>query len=72
MAALYKLSMGGIDLVGAYLITLANPDLQLKAIDNLYGFPPAGQNFPKEFDKCLFESGYKNASWDLKFFFKWV
>ena len=88
IAATYKLSMRGGDLVGAYLITLANPDFPVhiktpqgyttpfgtcfQAIGNLYGFPPAGQNFSKEFDKCVRECGYENTPWDLKFFFKWV
>ena len=75
IAATYKLSMRGGDLVGAYLITLANPDFPVhiktpqgyttpfgtcfQAIGNLYGFPPAGQNFSKEFDKCVRECGYE-------------
>jgi hypothetical protein len=37
-----------------------------------YGFPPAGQNFSKEFDKCFRECGYKNSPWDPKFFLKWI
>jgi Reverse transcriptase (RNA-dependent DNA polymerase) len=88
IAAMYKLVMRGGDLVGAYLVTLANPDFPvhiktpqgyniapgmcIQAIGNLYGFPPAGQNFSKEFDKCLKEAGYKNTPWDPKFFFKWM
>lgn len=44
----------------------------IQAIGNLYGFPPAGQNFSKEFDKIIFECGYKNTPWDLKFFYKWI
>jgi hypothetical protein len=44
----------------------------IRAVGNLYGFPPAGQNFSKEFDKCLRECGYENTPWDPKFFFKWV
>ena len=40
-------------------------------IGNLYGFPPAGQNFSIEFDKCVMECGFKNTPWDTKFFFKW-
>jgi hypothetical protein len=44
----------------------------IQAVGNLYGFPPAGQNFSKEFDKYLRECGYKNTSWDPKFFFKWI
>jgi hypothetical protein len=86
IAVMNKLVMRGGDLVGAYLVTLANPDFPLhiktpqgyniapgiciQAIGNLYGSPPAGQNFSKEFDKCLQESGYKNTPWNPKFFFK--
>lgn len=44
----------------------------IQAIGNLYGFPPAGQNFSKEFDKCVNECGYNNTPWDLKFFYKWT
>ena len=88
IAAMYKLVMRGGDLVGAYLVTLANPDFPvhiktplgyniapgmcIQAVGNLYGFPPAGQNFSKEFDKCLREYNYKNTPWDPKFFFKWI
>ena len=88
IAAVYKLRMRGGDLVGAYLITRANKDFPvyivtpqgydipigycIQAIGNLYGFPPAGQNFSIEFDKCLTECGYKNTPWDLKLFFKWT
>ena len=88
IAAMYKLVMRGGDLVGAYLVTQANPDFPvhiqtpqgyqiaegmcIRAVGNLYGFPPAGQNFSKEFDKCLRECGYENTPWDPKFFFKWV
>ena len=88
IAAVYKLVYKGGDLVGAYLITRANKDYPvfiktpqgyevppgycIQAIGNLYGFPPAGQNFSIEFDKCLTECGYKNTPWDLKFFFKWT
>ena len=87
IAAVYKLNMKGGDLEGAYLVTRANPDypvyiktpqgysvpkgMCIQAIGNLYGFPPAGQNFSVEFDKCVFECGYKNTPWDLKFFYKW-
>ena len=88
IAATYKLVMRGGDLVGAYLITRANKDFPvfiitpqgydvppgfcIQAVGNLYGFPPAGQNFSIEFDKCLRECGYKNTPWDLKLFFKWT
>ena len=44
----------------------------IQAVGNLYGFPPAGQNFSKEFDKCRLECGYLNSPWDLKFFYKWI
>ena len=87
IAAQYKLIMRGGDLVGAYLVTLANPDYPvfiktpqgysigpgkcIRAVGNLYGFPPAGQNFSKEFDKCVTKCGYKNTPWDPKLFFKW-
>jgi hypothetical protein len=88
IAAKYKLTMRGGDLEGAYLVTRANkdypvfiktpqgytvPDGQcIQAIGNLYGFPPAGQNFSIEFDKCVKECGYNNTPWDLKFFYKWI
>ena len=88
IAAKYKLNMKGGDLEGAYLVTRANPNypvyihapqgydvpegMCMQAIGNLYGFPPAGQNFSLEFDKCVDECGYKNTAWDRKFFFKWV
>ena len=88
IAASYKLIYRGGDLVGAYLVTLANPDYPvfiqvpqgyaispgncIQAVGNLCGFPPAGQNFSKEFDKCVTKCGYKNTPWDPKLFFKWV
>ena len=50
----------------------ARPGFVIKAIGNLYGFPPAVQNFSIEFDKCLAEAGYENTPWDLKLFFKWT
>jgi hypothetical protein len=43
----------------------------IQAVGNLYGFPPAGQNFSLEFDKCVKECGYTNTPWDPKFFYKW-
>jgi Reverse transcriptase (RNA-dependent DNA polymerase) len=77
IAAMYKLVMRGGDLVGAYLVTQANPDFPvhiqtpqgyqiaegmcIRSVGNLYGFPPAGQNFSREFDKCLRECGYENT-----------
>ena len=86
IAAKYKLDMKGRDLKGAHLVTRAHPDypvyiktpqgynvpngMCIQAIGNLYGFPPAGQNFSIEFDKCVIECGYKNTPWDLKFFYK--
>ena len=48
------------------------PGMCIQAVGNLYGFPPAGQNFSIEFDKCVKEMGYNNTPWDLKLFFKWV
>ena len=88
IAAFYKLVMRGGDLVGAYLVTRASaefpvflktpqgyavpPGYCIQAVGNLYGFPPAGQNFSKEFDKCVRECGYENTPWDLKLFFKWI
>ena len=88
IAATYKLVMRGGDPVGAYLITRANKDFPvfiitpqgynippgycIQAVGHLNGFPPAGQNFSIEFDKCLRECGYKNIPWDLKLFFKWT
>ena len=88
IAAKYKHIMRGGDLEGAYLVTRANKDYPvhirtpegytvpsgfcIQAIGNLYGFPPAGQNFSIEFDKCVMECGYKNTPWDLKFFYKWI
>ena len=87
IAAKYKLIMKGGDLEGAYLVTRANPNypvyiktpqgyttphnMCIQAVGNLYGFPPAGQNFSIEFDKCVIECGYLNTPWDLKFFYKW-
>ena len=44
----------------------------IQAVGNLYGFPPAGQNFSIEFDKCVKEMGYLNTPWDLKLFYKWI
>ena len=88
IAASYGLIMKGGDLIGAYLITQANenypvhirtpqgytcpPGFCFQAVGNLYGFPPAGQNFSVEFDKCIMECGYLNTPWDLKFFIKWT
>ena len=88
IAAKYKLEYKGGDLEGAYLVTRQNPKypvyitkpqgydvpegMCIQATGNLYGFPPAGQNFSKEFDKCVKECGYLNTPWDLKFFYKWV
>ena len=88
IAASNKLQMRGGDLVGAYLVTRANkyypvfintpkgievpPGMCIQAVGNLYGFPPAGQDFSIEFDKCVKEMGYDNTPWDLKLFFKWV
>lgn len=88
IAAKYKLTMRGGDLEGAYLVTRASTEypihiktppgykvpegMCMSAKGNIYGTPPAGQNFSKEFDKCVFECGYKNTPWDLKFFYKWV
>ena len=88
IAAKYKLTMRGGDLEGAYLVTRANKDYPVfiktpegyevpegscfQAVGNLYGFPPAGQNFSIEFDKVLKECGYSNTPWDLKLFYKWV
>ena len=79
--------MRGGDLEGAYLVTPISKDYRvylrtpegytipkgmcMEALGNLYGFPPAGQNFSKEFDKCVTECGFKNTPWDLKFFIKW-
>jgi hypothetical protein len=88
IAAIYGLIIMGGDLIGAYLITQANkhfpvhiktpqgydcpPGFCFQAVGNLYGFPPAGQNFSVEFDRCIMECGYKNTPWDLKFFYKWT
>ena len=36
----------------------------------MYGFPPVGQNFSIEFDKCVEECGFNNTPWALKFFYK--
>ena len=86
IAAPYKLRMRGGDLVGAYLVTRANKDYPvyiktpkgmeveegycIQAVGNLYGSPPAGQNFSIEFDKCVMEMGYVNTPLDLKLFYK--
>ena len=71
IAAAYGLIMRGSDLIGAYLITRANADFPVRiktpqgyecppgfcfqAVGNLHGYPPAGQNFSIEFDKCILE-----------------
>jgi hypothetical protein len=44
----------------------------IQAVGNLYGFPPAGQNFSKEFDKVIHECGYRSTPYDHKFFYKWI
>ena len=44
----------------------------IQAVGNLYGFPPAGQNFSKEFDKVIHECGYRSTPYDHKFFYKWL
>ena len=46
----------------------------IQTVGNLYGFPPAGQNFSIEFviDKCVKEMGYLNTPWDLKLFYKLI
>ena len=88
IACLYQLIMRGGDIVGAFLVTKGNPgfrwyintpegyrigpDQVIEAVGNIYGAPPAGQNFSKEFDRCVTECGYKNTPWDLKLYFKWV
>jgi hypothetical protein len=80
--------MKGADIGGTHLATKNNPhyeffmhppkayaigpDQVIKAVGNLYGFHPAGQNFSIEFGKCVKEYGYNNTQWDLKLFFKWV
>lgn len=87
IASKYKLEVRGGDLEGAYLVTRGSKDYKvyiktpqgytipegmcIQAIGNLYGFPPAGQNFSIAFDKCVMECGFKNTPWDTKFFFKW-
>ena len=87
VASKYKLEVRGGDLEGAYLITRANknyrvylkipqgytiPDgMCIEAVGNLFGFPPAGQNFSIEFDKCVMQCGFKNTPWNLKLFYKW-
>ena len=88
IASAYHLEMKGADIIGAYLVTKSNPnyrwyintpegysvgsDYVIEAVGNIYGAPPAGQNFSKEFDKCVEECGYRNTPWDLKLFFKWI
>jgi Reverse transcriptase (RNA-dependent DNA polymerase) len=84
----YKLIMKEADIVGAYLVTKNNPDYKfvihtpdgyaigpdqvIKAVGNLYGAPPAAQNFSIEFYKCVKECGLSHSPWDSKLFFKWV
>jgi hypothetical protein len=79
IAAVYRL-VG--DLVGAYLITRANPGFSvfitgtlaydgpdgfcIQAVGNRYGFRPAGQNFSKEFLQMPSRLGYKNTRRDLQ------
>ena len=86
--ASYKLRMRGGDLLGAYLVTGANKDYQvfiktpkgfrapqgmcIQAAGNLHGFPPAGQNFSIEFDRCVNIVGYVITPWDLKLLYRWV
>ena len=41
----------------------------IQALGNLYEFPPAGQNFSIEFDKCVTEIRYINTPWNLKLFY---
>lgn len=88
IAAKYGLIMRGGDLVGAYLVTRGNkqypvfiftpqgytikPNQVIEAVGNIYGAPPAGQNFSLEFDRCMKECGYSTTVYDEKFFFKWV
>ena len=88
IAATYQLVKRDGDIVGAYLVTRTSPDFKwyiqtpqgykikdgevIEAVGNIYGAPTAGQNFSKEFDRCVAECGYKNTPWDLKFFYKWV
>ena len=88
IAAVYRLERRDGDIVGAFLVTKSNPNFRwyiktpqgyriaddevIEAVGNIYGAPPAGQNFSKEFDKCVAECGYKNTPWDLKLFYKWV
>ena len=88
IAAKYKLTMRGGDLEGAYLVTRANkeypvfiktpqgydipPGTCIQAEGNLYGFPPAGQNFSLEFNRVLEECGYLTTPWDPKLFYKWI
>ena len=78
IAAMYRHVMRGGDLARAYLVTQANPDFPvhiqnpqgyaigngmcIRAVGDLYGFPPASQNFSKEFDKCLRECDYDNCT----------
>ena len=80
--------MRGGDLVGAYLVTRVNKDYPvciktpkdmeveegycIQAVGNNYGFPPAGQNFSIEFEKCVMEMGCVNTPWDLKLVYKWI
>ena len=44
----------------------------IHAVGNLYGLPPASQNFSFEFVKCVKEMDYLNTPWDLKLFYKWI
>ena len=44
----------------------------IQAVGNLYGFPPADQNFSVEFDECVKVMDYLNTPWDLKLFYKWI
>jgi hypothetical protein len=73
----YKLIMKGADIFGACLVTKNNPDYEffihppegyaigpdqvIKAVGNLYGAPPAGQNSSIESDKCVKDCGYSNT-----------
>ena len=44
----------------------------MQAVGNLYDFPPAGQNFSIEFDKCVEDCGFNYAPCDLKFSIEWI
>jgi hypothetical protein len=88
IAAVYRLERRDGDIVGAFLVAKSNPNFRwyiktpqgyriaddevIEDVGKIYGAPPAGQIFSREFDKYVAECGYKYTPWDFKLFYKWV